>query len=368
MKHSIKRPDSLPLKVADRIAMEISAHTWNHTLPGTRALAVRYNVSRKTTLAAIQLLESRGLLQPPEPGKRRRIRRTKSTPLHQNDPRKGCLLILHDQVQAQSARHESNLHICRSLWMESGENVIVHQVDYEKHTKPQTLLAELAEKYRASAFVLLIPQLVWIEAASQLLPTYSMGGNWTPGYNLASAHGYRISDQIAQLISHLHSKGHQRILIPNYRGGQRTNTILLAVQQGIEKFITNSNTQNDLHIETPLCDSQDPHQWFKFWKDALRKHEPTAVITSGDLYMQSLYGFCAASKISIPNDLSIVCMEYSTRSNWMWPVPTMLRHSDSTVKRQFRKWITGGLRPTSMKYLQLELIEGNSVKEIPQSP
>ena len=80
--------------------------------------------------------------------------------------------------------------------------------------------------------------------------------------------------------------------------------------------------------------------------------------------MQSLYSFCAASKISIPQDLSVACMEYSERSTWMWPLPTMLRHSEPAVRKQFRRWITGGLRPTGMKELELELVEGKSVKEL----
>ncbi|BDS06863.1 hypothetical protein NT6N_19030 [Oceaniferula spumae] len=364
MKQPVGRPNSLSVVVADQIAADIRAGTWKKLLPGTRALAERYSVSRKTTLAAVDLLETQGMFHPSETGKRRRIRRPKKNLEQSQSKSQGTLLLLYDQVQSESSRHDSNVTVCRSVWNEAGGDVYVHKVDYDRFKRPRALLADLVEKHKIAAIVLLSPRREWILAAADLRPTYSMGGYWVPEFMGASAHGFNISDHFAQLIVHLHAHGHRRILTPNYREGQRSDAFLDSVKIGIEKANSTGGYLKNLQIDTPKCTSHNPEQWFRFWQESLRTYEPTAVIASRSIQMQSLYGFCAASKISIPHDLSVVCSEYSERSNWMWPRPTMLRHSETSVRRQLRKWITGGLRPTGMKELQLELVVGSSVNTL----
>ncbi|MCP5536482.1 MAG: substrate-binding domain-containing protein [Akkermansiaceae bacterium] len=354
----------LPVRVAVRLRDDIEKGLWSDHLPGCRSLANHYGVSRKTCMASMLLLEEEEVIAPAEVGKKRNILIRPSPQPRKNDPHQGTLLVLHCSEQEFSARHLSNVNVLQTTWSDGGGHVAFQVVNYDRYSKPKNQLKQLIKRYQAVAIVLIAPRSEWLEEAARLLPTYSMGGLWPGDMKNATAHGFDFCHQIDQLISYLYRHGHRRIMIPNYHTEPIANYFHEAVTAGYHRFIGSNDDRRDVILDIPNFVSSEPTDWFRFWRDSLKRFEPTAVIPVQAVHLLSLYGFCTASKISIPRDLSVLCTEHHIQSEWMWPKPHMQKHSEAAVRKCFKQWIDGGLRPMGMKLLSLEIMEGNSVRDL----
>lgn len=359
----------LPVRLAETLRDDIEMGRWLDHLPGGRSLAEHYGVSRKTSMTCLQILENKEVIAPAEVGKKRRIllgpssNGRKPDPL-KNNPLKGTLLVLHSAAQSLSARHLSNVNVVQSPWSDGGGTVAFHIVDYDHYSKPKSQLKKLIARYQASAFVLMAPRADWLLEASELLPTYSMGGAWEDNMKKVTAHGFDLRQQIDRIMTYLYDHGHRRMMIPNFGSESFADYLHEAVTEGFNWFRSSHSEMEDVVLDIPNFVSPEPDDWFRFWRNSLARFEPTVVIPLRTLHLQSLYGFCSASKISIPNDLSIFCAEHSIQSEWMWPRPNMQKHSEAAVRKCFKQWIDGGLLPTGVKVLPLEILEGNSVRDL----
>ena len=102
-----------------------------------------------------------------------------------------------------------------------------------------------------------------------------------------------------------------------------------------------------------------------YWGRAFARIAPTAAIILRDTHLLSLYGYCAARRIEIPRQLSIVHLGRNPLLEWCHPPPRQTRYPLRHAQARFRRWVMGGLRPIGMKFFKLDVVPGESVCAAP---
>ena len=342
---------SLPVRLADIIEDECKTGEWGAALPGHRTLVDRYSVSAKTCLAALALLEARGLITPAEQGKKRRIlaQAGKVAKSLQN-------LLIIDGYGSPSGEDLLQLHAYRTAWEEAGGSVQLTNLDFPRYRRPSALLERTVSNHRADALLLHVPPLAWVEAAARLRPVFLSGGEWR-GEKITGV-GFHIKDEITRLAARLRLLGHERVVVPLDLVGRRMED---AVREGLADGLGIRHGLPLLSDYCPVFSERVPAAWQSYWKKLFAGVRPTAIILLDDIRVVSLYGYCSQHGISIPGDVSVVCLESTEHLEWTSPVPTRMRFPIHSATGYFKKWLRGGCRPIGMKFFALDFIEADSV-------
>lgn len=347
---------SLPVRLADVIEGEIRAGNWGATLAGHRTLMDRYSVSAKTSLAAIELLEARGLISCAEQGKKRRV-------LVTPDDTSGSLtdLLIVDSMGAQSGEDIVQMQAYRRAWEEAGGRVQNIKFDFPRYRKPESLLREAVSNHNADALLLHVPPLAWVTAAAKLRPAFLAGGEWQT--DDTTAVGYNVKNEVTLQAAKLRELGHQRIVVPLDLVGSKMEK---AVREGLATGLGIPATAPELRDCCPVFSEKVPEAWQQYWRKTFASLRPTAIILTDDIHYLSLCGYCFRNGIRIPKDLSVICLESTEHLEWCDPVPTRMRYPIDAAVRHFRKWIRCGCRPIGKKILPLETIEAGTVARAPR--
>lgn len=353
MKERLERK-SLPLRLAEMIERELVAGTWGGTLPGHRTLMKFFMVSAKTCLAAIDLLEARGIISEGEHGKRRRIlidSRRVSKPMTD--------LLMIDGFGYLSGEDQQQMQAYRQVWESEGGKVHAITFDFPRYQDPSALLRKAVASYSADAILLHVPPLAWVEAAVALRPVFLAGGEWKGNEITGSA--YSVKDEVMKLAALLRECGHQRVVVPLDPVGHKMET---AVREGLAAGLKVDADDPALAAFCPVFSETVPAAWQQYWKNIFAKLRPTAVILSTDIQCLSLYGYCSRHGIRIPQDLSIICLETSEHLEWFDPTLTRMRFPVNRAAMYFKKWVRGGCRPMGLKFFPLDYSKGASVKRL----
>ena len=345
---------ALPSRLAEIIEAEIKAGDWCDHLAGHRSLMRRYSVSAKTSLAAIELLESRGLISGAEQGRKRRILMDR---VQQTKPLNELLMI--GNMGAQSGEDHDQLDAYQRAWEESGGRVNTVRFDFPRYRRPQSRLREAITAYKADALLLYVAPLPWVEAARALKPVFLSGGEWQ-GDDISGV-GYNVRDEVMRVVEKLREHGHKRIVLPMDLMGSRMET---AVRQGFARGLGLPEDSATVREFTPVFPERVPSAWQSYWRKAISSLRPTAVVVWDDIRYLSLTGYCFINGIRIPRDLSVICLESTEHLEWCEPVPTRMRFPAHEAVRHFRKWIHGGCKATGMKFLSMKLIDAGSVAPV----
>jgi hypothetical protein len=345
---------ALPSRLAEIIETEIKAGDWSDTLAGHRSLMRRYSVSAKTCLAAIDLLESRGLISGPEQGKKRRILVDR---VQQVRTLRDLLIIEGTGAQSGEDLHQINAY--HRAWEESGGRVETARFDFPRYRRPESLLREAISSHKADALLLYVAPLAWVDAASKLRPTFLSGGEWQ-GDGITGV-GYDIRDEVARAVGRLKGLGHERILVPMDLVGPRMER---AVRQGLARGLGLAEDSAVAREFAPVFPERIPAVWQQYWRKTFSSLRPTALVLLDDIRYISLVGYCFAHGIRIPGDLSVICLESTEHLDWCVPIPTRLGFPTQEAVKRFRKWIRGGCKATGMNFLKMKLIEGQSLASV----
>jgi len=342
---------SLPMCLADLIEGEIRSGAWGGTLAGHRTLMSRYSVSAKTSLAAIDLLEARGLISVAEQGRKRRV-------LVEPEDRAGspAELLIIDGMGTQSGEDMLQLQAFRRAWEETGGRVQSIKFDFPRYKRPEALLREAVSNHRADALLLHVPPLAWVAAAARLRPVFLAGGEWQN--DDTTAVGYNVGNEVAQLVERLKTLGHHRIVVPLDPVGSKMEH---AVREGLARGLGIPSRSPALRVGCPVFPERVPAAWQQYWRKTFATLRPTAIILADDIHYLSLCGYCYRNGIHIPRDLSIICLESTEHLEWCDPVPTRMRYPIEAAVRHFRKWIRNGCRAIGKRTLPLEYIEAGTV-------
>jgi len=345
---------TLSYRLAELIEAEIKAGDLSGTLAGHRNLMKRYSVSAKTTIAAINLLETRGLVSSAEQGRKRRIL---------IDPGKQVKtlidLLIIEGTDAKSGEDQHQLHAYQRAWEEAGGRVNTVRFDFPRYRKPQSLLREAVAANGADALLLYVAPLAWVEAARELRPVFLSGGEWQ-GDGITGV-GYNVRDEVMRAVEMLKQHGHRRIVLPMDLLGSRMET---AVRQGFACGLgvpENSGTVKDF---TPVFPERVPSAWQSYWRKLMTSLKPTAVVVLDDIRYLSFAGYCFINGIRIPQDVSVICLESTQLLEWCVPSPTRLGFPAREAVNDFRRWIRSGCKAAGMNLLTMKLIDGTSVSSI----
>jgi hypothetical protein len=355
------RRKTLSEHLADRIEEEIRTGVWKNTLPGYRTLAERYSTSRKTCMAAMDILERRRVVETASQGSRRRIKhsmesgdgsaKTTDIPLQ-----RGGLLIISSSVSPISEQGWHFMRLYGDCWIRSGHGVNMAQVDYGRFRNPESLLKSLIENHQAGALLLYIAPKPWVLAAEKLLPVYLAGGERSG--TTCAGDGFQLRSEVARALLELRQLGHGRVLMPfePHLAGFRALTTAL-----MDETFGKSLNRGLIDELCPVFTESVPDAWQEYWRRAFSRTSPSAVILIRDAHVLSLYGYCTKHRIEIPRDLSIIHLGYSQILEWANPAVCQMRYPIRRGLAHFREWIRGGLQPTGMKYCDLEKLPGASV-------
>ncbi|BDS05611.1 hypothetical protein NT6N_06510 [Oceaniferula spumae] len=353
--HNLSRPIQkirLSVQVADCIEQDISAGVWIHHLPGRRPLADRYEVSVKTCVAALTLLEDRGVIAAAEPGKARAIIRravSKSRKRHLN------LLVL-QQIHSELSHEDAyQLSSTQAIWENAGGHVIRRGVDFPYHKNPAKLIDKLIENHSADAIFLLSPTAPWGLEASRRIPTFQIGGHVYDTLKI-SFFGFRLRTEIPKVVRYLRDQGHRKIFIAATDETLHPFT-LSGLKSGYDDEVPNIRLEDYCQV----CPSSDPDGWAEFWKKNLFWLKPSAVVVHSETQLLSLYGHCSRNGLKIPDDLSVISMRHHPLLNWIYPKPTMMQFPADHVIREFKKWMDNNLHEQGNHFLPLTRLDGESV-------
>jgi Periplasmic binding protein-like domain len=357
MSNALERK-SLPVRLADLIEDELKAGKWGSTLAGHRTLMDRYSVSAKTCLAAIDLLEARGLISCAQQGRKRRVLVTPNNVA-------GSLtdLLIIDGMGSQSGEDILQLQAYRRVWEEIGGRVHSIKFDFPRYRRPSTLIREAIASHKADALLLHVAPLAWVEAAQRLRPVFLAGGEWKGGG--ITGVGYDVREEVIRAVGKLREFGHSRIVVPMDLVGSGMEK---AVREGLARGLGLRDDSPVVRELSPVFPERVPSVWQSYWKKMISTLQPTAVILLDDIRYLSLSGYCFSKGIRIPHDLSVICLESTEHLEWCQPVPTRTRFPVEEAVRHFRKWIRGGCQATGMKFLPMELISGESVETLNSTP
>ena len=350
MSNALERK-SLPVRLADLIEDELKAGNWGNTLAGHRTLMERYSVSAKTCLAAIDLLEARGLISCAHQGRKRRVLVTPD-----KAARSLTDLLIIDGMGSQSGEDILQLQAYRRVWEEMGGRVHSIKFDFPRYRRPTALLREAIASHRADALLMHVAPRAWVEAAERLRPVFLAGGEWR-GFEITGV-GYDIREEVIRAVKKLRECGHNRIVVPMDLIGSGMEK---AMREGLARGLGLPDDSPVAKELLPVFPERIPSVWQSYWEKMFSTLRPTAIILLDDIRYLSLSGYCFSNGIQIPRDLSVICLESTEHLEWCKPVPTRTRFPVEEAVRHFRKWIRGGCKATGMKFLPMELINGESV-------
>ncbi|MGC4013505.1 MAG: substrate-binding domain-containing protein [Luteolibacter sp.] len=342
---------TLSVRLADEIERAIRLGEWTGRMPGHRTLMKTYKVSAKTSIAAIAHLEARGVISTAEQGKRRDI-------LLKAKRAARCLetLLQLDDMTAPSGGHSINLRAYAAAWEDAGGRVVNLRFDFPRYTRPAKLLRDAVERYRADAIHLQVATLPWIKAAIALRPTYLDGGERIP--DEATGVSFSMGGEVGRMAEKLHALGHRRIAAPTE---MLAKSFEISIRRHLAEVLGLPPSSPEIVALCPIFPESVPAAWNGYWQKLFATTRPTAVILNKDLHVHSLYGFCARRGISIPRDLSVVCLESTDSLAWCDPLPSRMRFPVEEATACFKKWLRGGCRPLGWKKLALEYVEGATI-------
>ena len=180
--------------------------------------------------------------------------------------------------------------------------------------------------------------------------------------SVISGVGYNLKVEISRLAERFRQLGHERVAVPlDLVGRHMENTVRDALAEGL-------GVRPGLPLLRDLCPvfpERVPAAWQQYWKKLFLTVRPAALILTNDFHVQSLYGYCFQNGLSIPRDVSVVCLENTEHLEWSQPVPSRMSFPIHAATAYFKKWIRGGCRPMGMKFLPLDCIEAATIAHPP---
>ena len=347
--------NTLSENLANLIQSEIEEGVWQKQVPGYRTLCKKYEVSRPTCQRALEILQARGILEPPRQSKPRKIiaksRRPKQTKSAE------ALLVVTDTLH--SVPSDNNILLSRLLnyWKSRGGSHISVSADLQRASRPFNQLMKWIETHNCTHILLHIPPKSWVKAAEKTkLPCYALGGDLHHGGGKISGNGFPLATFTANFLKRTK---HKKVLIP-CAGASGLELVKKVISEKILEAKESGDISENLQFWTDGPYGSTPDDWMRWWPVALYNYSPSLIILSRAQEAISLSFFCMANKIRIPEDLSYIVTADSNTLAWLVPLPTRYRYPDNKAQLHFRTWVKKGCPPDFIKLFEAEFFGGKS--------
>ena len=324
-------------QTAEHLREGIRAGRWRGELPGVLRLAAECDVSKDAVRAALHLLETEGLLSAgravggrtvlaPDGAAPARGARAKARTLR-------VAILLHGPLEKESTMlHQSLRDIQRNL------EAAGHAVAFAPKTQEQlrfdpARIAKLVAATPADAWVAVVaPRAVLDFFGAQPRPVIALGGRFLDA-GVAGA-GVDGTPAICAAARRLLALGHRRLVLVCGREwrqppGGRTIPAYTA------ELAAHGIAAGDYHLPDFEPTPAGVHALFE---SLFRVTPPTALIVESAEYAVAAFAFLAQRGLSVPGEVSLVCLYPDTSLQWHHPPVAQLRWEEALVVRRVVRW------------------------------
>lgn len=346
---------SFAAQVAQALRGEIANRTWDRSLPGERALAERFQVSRKTIRKAIAELRAEGVLATTRSrgshltARRRRARAAAS-------PRIALLL----PQPLEGSRPYTSLWVNRlmGLLQETGHPLqIFHGVKYFGQHAGRSL-ARLTSANAARCWIVggsNRPLQEWFAASG--IPTIIAGSAHT-GVALPSVdidHRALCRHSAALFLRH----GHRRLALFLEHGGHAGDA---ESEQGFREGLAAAADAPEPVVCSPERSAASVIREMK--RLLTRRDPPTGLLVSNSYAYLTVLSYLASVGLRVPRDISVVSRDDEMFLRFMHPIPTFYSTKPArlaqTLHQGLKRILAGDSAPFALRIMP-DLVKGDSV-------
>ena len=327
-------------QTAEHLREGIRAGRWNGELPGVLRLAAECDVSKDAMRGALLLLESEGLLSAGRAGRAggRRTVLTASGAASANGVKGKAralrvAILLHNPLEKESTMMRQTL------------GMLLHDLEAAGHMAafaPKTQAELRFDLARIAKLVAATPADVWVVAsaprevleffAAQPLPAIAFGGRGL-GLPIAAV-GVAGTPAICSAARRILALGHRRIVLICPRAwrqpaGGRT------VMAYTAELAAHGIAAGDYHLPDFEPTTAGVHALFE---SLFRVTPPTALILERVEHTVAAFAFLSQRGLSVPRDVSLVCLYPDTSLQWCDPPVAQLHWPEELVIRQVVRW------------------------------
>lgn len=324
-------------QTAEHLREGLRSGRWRGDLPGVLRLAAECDVSKGAMRGALRLLEKEGLLSAGRAGGRRTVLAGRAAV-----PAEGARTqtrTLRVAILLQIPLHEESAPLNQMLRdIQRDLEAAGHAVAFAPKTQSElgfapARIARLVAATPADAWVVpAAPRAVLEFFAAQPLPVIALGGR-SLGLGIASS-GVDGTPAIGAATRRLLALGHRRLVFTcdrAYRqppGGPAVTAYTTALAAyGIEA--------GDYHLPDF---EPTPAGLRSLFESIFRVTPPTALILEEAGYAVAAFAFLARRGLSVPRDVSLVCLYPDTSLQWCDPPVAHLHYENAAVVQRVVRW------------------------------
>lgn len=357
MKNSERTP--LCRSVADSLYVLITSGKWHHQLPGYRKLCTIFDVSPRTIFDALELLEQEKVILPAEKGKPRLINPHRENPNTNLTSCKNLLVLSGLPVQMLNYHTRTVIDLTTRYLTPKGWDISYYHDKEFSRDKPGQQLEKLRLNHAKHRWLLVNPPLNIVDwCVSNSLEIICLGGN--TGHHKPPCIGVSRIQMVSHAVEFLAKSGHKRICTLLHI---LDDEAYIMSRNILQKVYANSGIQFHERFHMQNHAEMTPESLWEVIARLFKVSPPTALIATENQQVASIYSYCLAHNIAIPEQLSLVVTQEGRQLTWFRPTPSHYRYPVQQYVQKITRWIENYPSKAVAKHLlQPEFIKGDSIK------
>ncbi len=351
MPHKTFRVRSAPEQLAEYLRDEILSGRLSGEIPGVHAWASEFGVHRSTVEECMRQLEREGLIRSQGVGRRRKV----EPRLNARPPGLRLALLLSDRDDTKS-HFVSDL---RHQFERAGHEVVVaDKTMSDLHFKVDRV-AKLVSGIPAGGWVVVAGSRGILEWFSrQPIPAMALFG---VSRDLQLAHAAPVKGPVfSGLIGRLVGLGHHRITLLVSERLRKPRPIGL-VQTFLDELQTHGIPTGSFNLPDWV---ENAAGLSRCLETLFKTTPPTVLIADDGLYVPAILQFLAKRRLSVPEDVSLICLDGSRSFRMMNPMVSHLALDSRPWIRRAVGWannVAAGVQDFEKSYNKARFVEGGTI-------
>lgn len=342
---------SASTQVSEFLREAIELRVFSVEIPGIHQLASNLGVNHKTVTKALGILTDQGILEPPERGKKRRIKRSKSKATH--SLRIGILCI-----EPADASVDPMIDV-QHLLTKSGHVPFFANKTLTDLQMDVKQVASFVMSVEADAWVVLAASrevLRWF--AAQPLPAFALFGR-RQSVDIAGA-GPTTLPALVEIVERLVDLGHRRIVMLSRE--MRRVPEPSEFEKTFLKCLRDHGIEVGPYHLPAWEESRDGFQQLSI--SLFKVSPPSALIVHEPHQLVAILQFVASQRIRVPEDLSLVCLDFDYSFRWCKPAIAHISWDVRKVAGCVEQWandVSRGIDDRKQVGIQAKFAEGGTI-------
>ena len=338
-------------QVAEFLRSEIMQETWVDAMPGAPQLSADLGIDRKTIDAAMQLLENEGWLIAQGAGRRRKINLLQK-------PTVKSLRIAFLMGEEADCREHYVLNSIHAL-NEAGHTAFFPAGYLNDLGMDLKKVERLVKNTNADAWVVLAASrevLEWF--TQQPTATFAIFGR-RHGMSIASGGPEKVP-VVLEMTRKLIGLKHKRIVMM-VRPRRRLPTLGTMEVAFLAELSANGLPVSDYNLPSWEETVEGFHARLSILFDSA---PPTALIVDEIQHLVAALQFLAARRLRVPEDVSLICTDYSPMIDWCDPPITHIRWDTRPMVRRVVRWadnVSRGKEDVRQNWTPAEFFQGGTI-------